>query len=215
MVVKTETCIGLRCPACGELLLRKITLFEFGRKGRVVFGCNCGSGKVIVARKRKGRLMIHVPCVLCDSEHHVYLSESDVWGVNLRPILCQETGIEIAFFGEEGEVLRVATATEEEAKRVLAEENCDYFDNPGVMYEILNHLHRVANDDGLVCPCREGEVEVEVYSDRVELHCTNCHRWWIVKAGKEEDLAILNWEGIQLADDGGQGMDAGKTKRRH
>lgn len=159
-------------------------------------------------------MMVQVPCVLCETEHSVYLPERDIWGARLKSVLCQETGIEILFLGEEGEVLEAATGTEDEARRALADENYDYFDNPSVMYEILNHLHRVANDGGLICPCKEGEVEVEVYSDRVELHCTNCHRWWVVNAGKEEDLAILNWEGIQLADDGGKEIDAGKTKRR-
>ena len=213
--IATRTWVALRCPECGDVGLHAVSFFEFGRRDRILVRCGCGAEKLSVVRKASGRIVAQVPCILCDHSHFLYFSRSDFWRQVLQRLYCPETGVEIAFLGPEDEVGEMARNAEEDLSGMMADaQGDDYFDNPEVMYDVLNHLHHLAEAGQLQCPCQEGEVEVEVYPDRVELHCTHCHRWWTVRAGREEDLTVLDQQEIHLSDDGGHGRDHHKSEKR-
>ncbi len=105
---------------------------------------------------------------------------------------CQETGMELGCVGPY-ENIQSYLQTKEEALEILVEEmgGSNYFRDSEIMLEILTHVHALAEEGSLHCPCGEDRVELEIFPDRVELHCRHCSRMAILQSETEEDLSRL------------------------
>lgn len=216
MLVTTKTTLALRCASCGRLDVHHLSLFDFSGGRTVQLTCSCGAHKLTIGQKGH-QVWLQFPCVLCESTHFVYFPRGAFWAPELKQITCPESGMDVGFFGlERGS----SGEPEPEGERVAGAEELveeagfdDYFDNPQVMYQMLNRLHGLAADGKLRCLCGNADVQVEVLPDRVELTCPSCGRWRPLKAESDQDLAKL--DEIESGDLGTQGWrDRGTSHSR-
>ncbi len=193
LTVHTITTLALRCPECGKLSFHEISRFAFSRAGKIKAYCPCGRHVVTVGRKQCGQLWLQIPCLLCETTHFLFYSSREFWSPLLHNLYCTETGLEIGFFGSEREVKDTACTSEIENHSTFWEngEEEDYFTDPDIMYQVLNHLHDVAEKGRLSCPCGNRNLKVDIYPNRLELRCPACSRSMVILAEKEEDLAAM------------------------
>jgi len=213
LLLPTSSHMALRCPRCGEVAVHTVSYFTFGRRTRLAVHCRCGAVKLIIRRKG-GTLSLHLACPLCEHPHHTRFPLRQFFVGEIRYILCPETTLEIGCFGPEEEVRRRAAGAESDARRLLEGPNTrDYFADPEVMYNVLNYLQRLTEQGLLTCPCGQGRAEVEVYPERVELHCTHCRRSRTLPAARHDDLSVLQLNELSLLDeDDGAGKNTAGRK---
>jgi predicted RNA-binding Zn-ribbon protein involved in translation (DUF1610 family) len=213
MLIKTETALALRCPDCGRAALKTISRFALGR-GRVSeYRCSCGSRLLTAGTKGRKSYWLAINCVICDANHTYHLTPGELWTQNSLYLSCLETGLELGCIGPH-ERVQAYLQTKEETLEMLVEEmgGPSYFRDAEVMLSILTHVHTLAEDGGLSCPCGENCIELEIFPDRVELHCRHCLRMCVLPAEAEQDLAELETrETIELA----RQVFAGKRKKTH
>lgn len=218
MLVTTQSTLALRCADCGRLEVHHLSLFDFAGGRTVRLTCSCGAHKLTIGQKGH-QVWLRFPCLLCGSTHFLYFPRAAFWAPELKRITCPEAGMDVGFFGLDREppeplepadevrldLGRQALSEQPGGAQELMEEAGfdDYFDNPQVMYEMLNRLHDLAAGGKLHCPCGNAQVQVEVLPDRIELTCPSCGRWRSLEAESDQDLARLDqFEG---ADQGAQG----------
>ncbi len=224
MLIITDTLVAMRCPECGKLDYHNLSRFAFSGNNKVEIVCSCGFVKLVVSTKNRRQYWVQVPCVVCETKHLRSLSSRMLWSGEVNYLFCQETGLELGYMGPEEEVRALAEA-QEESMEALANEfdgEDDYFHNAEIMYEVLNCLHDIAERGALYCQCGNQDVEVDIFPDRLELHCENCHSVNIIYAETEDDLQVIRKvETIELARNGFECLDSlanmhktGKKSRR-
>jgi len=193
MIIETGALLAMRCPECGKLDYHKLSRFEFGLRKKVEIACKCGFIKLVVNTKDRKDYMLQVPCVVCESKHMRSISSRRFWSDEVNYLFCQETGLELGYLGPEEEVRELAEAQEESIESLANEfEGEDrYFNNSEIMYEVLNRLHDIAEQGALFCQCGNLDVEVDIFPDRLELHCKECDSINIIYAETEDDLRVI------------------------
>lgn len=193
MIIETGALLAMRCPECGKLDYHKLSRFEFGLRKKVEIACKCGFIKLVVNTKDRKDYMLQVPCVVCESKHLRSISSRRFWSDDVNYLFCQETGLELGYLGPEEEVRELAEAQEESIESLANEfEGEDrYFNNSEIMYEVLNRLHDIAEQGALYCQCGNLDVEVDIFPDRLELHCKECDSINIIYAETEDDLRVI------------------------
>lgn len=218
MLVTTKTTLALRCAGCGRLDVHHLSLFDFSGGRTVRVTCSCGAHKLTVGQKGH-QVWLQFPCPLCNSTHFLYFPRGTFWSPELKQIACPETGLDVGFFGLDRELPGAPfpdagfDSTAEEAQELVEQAGFDdYFDNPQVMYEMLNRLHDLAENGKVRCLCGNPDVQVEVLPDRIELTCPSCGRWRPLEAESDQDLAKLDQ--FENLDIGAQGWRDGTAARR-
>jgi len=67
----------------------------------------------------------------------------------------------------------------------------DEFADPEVMLEILDYLHDIAATGGLYCECGSHNINIELFSDKLELSCNSCSAVKQIPASKRADLDAI------------------------
>lgn len=225
MIITTGALLAMRCPECGKLDYHKLSRFEFGRRKKVEIACKCGFVKLVVNTRDRKDYMVQVPCVVCESKHMRSISSRRFWSDEVNYLFCQETGLELGYLGPDEAVRELAEAQEESIESLANEfEGEDrYFNNSEIMYEVLNRLHDIAEQGALYCQCGNLDVEVDIFPDRLELHCKECDSINIIYAETEDDLRVIkDVETIELTRNGFGYLDSlanmdktgKKTKRK-
>lgn len=211
MVIPTDTILAMRCPECGKLEYKELSRFQFSGAGSVSVYCSCGAAKLIVSTKNHRDYWVQVPCVVCETKHLRSIPGKLLWSKGeVQYLLCQETGLELGYLGPEEKVKNLTGSYEEELEVLTSEfGDDDYFHNSEVMYEVLNRLHDIAETDALYCQCGNRNVEVDIFPDRLELHCRECDSVNIIYAENDEDLKVIEGiDSIELTQNGFECLDS-------
>jgi len=211
MLIATDTILAMRCPECGKLEYEKLSRFQFSGSGSVNIDCSCGASKLIVSTKNQRDYWIQIPCVVCETKHLLNVQGKLLWSKGeVQYLLCQETGLELGYIGPEEKVKDLTRSYEEELQVLTGEfGDDDYFHNSEVMYEVLNRLHDIAETDALYCQCGNRNVEVDIFPDRLELHCRECDSVNIIYAENDEDLKVIKGiDSIELTQSGFECLDS-------
>lgn len=197
MLVVTTTAIALRCPGCGRIKYHSLSLFSFSANKSIQFACDCGQTVLSISTRDRRVFSFQVECLMCEGRHFYQFFLKDIWSQRVLSLVCSETGLEVGFIGPREEVRR-CIASQERSLREMAEDLgfSDYFENPEVMYEILDCLHKIAESGGLSCQCGNFQIEVEIFAERVELRCPDCGACGVIDAESREDLDAIKdvWE---------------------
>lgn len=210
MIIVTDTLIAIRCPECGKLEYYKLSRFEFSGKKRIELECSCGYLKLILTTKDRKHYWLQVPCVVCESKHVSSLSAKMLWSDAVKYLYCHETGLELGYIGPCDEVKALAVA-QQETMEALGDFSSDdeYFVNSEIMYEVLNCLHDIAEQGLLFCQCGNQDVEVDIFPDRLELHCKDCDSVNIIYAETDDDLLVIKEvASIELTRNGFECLDS-------
>ncbi|MDD3653257.1 MAG: hypothetical protein PHO01_03570 [Desulfotomaculaceae bacterium] len=218
MLITTNAVLAMRCPECGKMDVHKFSRFSLPRGKVLSINCSCGANKFEITRNRTGYLL-KFACMACETEHFLEISSNILWSEGITSLFCQDTGIELGSLGPAAKIDEMVFRQEQEMEYLLDElESDSYFHNPEIMYEVLNCLHHIASEGGLYCQCGDFKIEVDIFPDRLELHCQNCDSINIIYAETEEDLSVIQQiDSIELAMHGFKCLDSlsntGKSKK--
>lgn len=216
MIVSTEATLAMRCPTCGKLEFHKISRFALTGWRKLQVNCSCGALKLVISAIRKKQYRLQIPCVLCGSQHLRTFTGNAFWPHGVIGFFCFDTGLELGYLGPVEEVQRLA-GHREAVSGIPVDEfmSKDYFHNSEVMYAVLNHVHSLAERRMIYCQCGNQDIEVDVFPDRLELHCSNCDSINIVYAETEEDLEVVRRvQEIELTESGFQCLDSLASTRK-
>lgn len=209
MLIATDAVLAMRCPECGKMDIHNFSRFSLPRGKVVSVHCSCGANKFDIIRNRTGYLLKYV-CMVCETKHILDISGKMLWSDAVTSLLCPEISIELGSFGPPSKIDEMIFKQEQEMDALLDELECDsYFHNPEIMYQVLNCLHHIANEGELYCQCGDFKIEVDIFPDRLELHCRNCDSINIVYAETEEDLSVIQQiDSIELTMHGFKCLDS-------
>ncbi|NLT94333.1 MAG: hypothetical protein GXW85_02190 [Clostridia bacterium] len=193
MIISTYKTIAIRCPQCGKMDFYALSRFSMSGTSVASIDCECGTNLLKMGRNKGKNFWLQVKCSMCEDTHLFVFNYKELWLGNLQTLLCEETGVEIGFIGER-EPVRKNVQNMNKSVQEMAEElgYGEYFNNPEIMYRVLEHLHSLADSGRLYCDCNNHNLDVEVYPDRMELHCNDCGATGIVFAESFKD-----WENVR------------------
>lgn len=215
MYIPTSSAVAIRCPFCGQLEFHALSLFAFAGANFTKIHCSCGKPLISIGTKNRRLFRLHVECVMCETKHLYYFTRQQLWSSEVLEIDCEETGLEIAYIGPINKV-RQQVQRQERSLAEMAEEMGfnEYFDNPEVMYGILDHLYQLAESGDLSCRCGNQNIEIEIFPDYLELRCDYCRSSAKIMAQDEKDLnKIKNTREITLVESGFRSAKARKARR--
>lgn len=219
MLIATNAVLAMRCPECGKMEFHEFSRFALTRGRSVPFTCSCGATKITVITKNHHTYWLHVSCVICETKHIREFTGRVLWSGEVIRLSCQDTDLELGHIGPEAKVSELASRHEHELEALVDEFSGDgYFHNSEIMYEVLNCLHEIAEQGALYCQCGNHKIEVDIFPERLELHCKNCDSINIIYAETEEDLKVIQQvDTIELARHGFKCLDSlantGKFKK--
>jgi hypothetical protein len=188
MLIDTNFTIAYRCPVCGSLRFVNASLFgfltELGGNSGGCCGCN-----IVVAGTRKGVSRITVPCIGCGGCHKIIVDLKKVVRNNIGFYICENTGIQYCFIGNDDYVQQMVDMYEKELDGIadcLGYDN--YFKNSHVMLDTLIKLHEIAEQGNLLCECGSEDIEITLLPDRIYLKCRNCPGEKEIYASSNKDL---------------------------
>lgn len=213
MLVSTQRSLALRCPLCGRLEFHRISLFDFSGHSPLRVKCTCGFNKLIISTKNFKEFLVQMSCLICEEMHITSYSRHALWEKPALVLRCSETGQELGYIGTESSLEKIIKQKENDLESIVNNLGFDdYFTNPQVMFEVLNHLHRIAEEDKLFCLCGNDQIEIDVFPEKLELHCPFCQSLHIIYAETIEDLRIVKQANlISLTEKGFTSFDSSKV----
>ncbi|MCG9967902.1 hypothetical protein L9W92_07510 [Pelotomaculum terephthalicicum JT] len=218
MLIATDAVLAMRCPECGKMDVHYFSRFAFPKGKAVSINCSCGATKMEVIKNRSSYLL-KLACMVCESGHLLEIPGKSLWSGEVTRLSCLETDLVVGNIGPVSKISEMMMNNGQELENFFDEFGYDsYFHNSKIMFEVLNRLHEIACAGGLFCQCGNYKIEVDIFSDRLELHCKNCDSINIVYAETEEDLSVIQQvESIELARHGFKCLDSlanvGKLKK--
>ncbi|GBF35666.1 hypothetical protein DCCM_4795 [Desulfocucumis palustris] len=219
MPVSTVTVLAMRCPECGRMEFHKISRFAVVRDNAYKVFCACGALKMVIHARSYAKYNVTISCVFCGGSHTRAFSGKHLWSGRVIELLCADTGLGLAHIGQADLVRRAAAEKVDGLDDLINEFGGDgYFHNSTVMNDVLKCLHGIAEKGMLYCQCGDHQIGVEIFPDRLELHCKNCGGVNIIYAETEEDLNVIRQvDEIELAKNGFEYLDSlastGKIKK--
>lgn len=191
--IPTSSTIAIRCSACGQLEFHTLSLFDFSGANSQKYECSCGQSILHVSTKNRKKFILQIECVMCEAKHILYLTRKQIWSTEVVNIYCEENGLGIGYIGPDDKVLECVENEDKSIAAMAAELGyTDYFDNPDIMYEILDRLYEIAENGDLKCNCGNNDIAIEIFPDYLELRCEHCRSFAVLMASTKEDLDLVN-----------------------
>lgn len=199
MVISTTTAVGLECSNCGWADVYPISVFFFNTHQSVAIACNCGTNLLSLSAKEHKRFCLKVQCPFCEQPHIFLLNRSQVWVRKVLPLYCRTTGQEIGRLGPKPEI--------------SADLNLNITDSPASksLYDTIDQISQLAEEAKIHCHCKQQDLEVEIFPDRIRLFCNSCGAFKVVPIRPDGDAKSLpDYDRLRLhkVDAGGSWTDA-------
>lgn len=220
MIVATEFLLAVRCPSCGKLEFHTVSRFYFSGTNTYKIVCSCGAQKLSIGSKNRQQYWFQIPCVLCETNHLIYFTNKQLWSDEINFLYCSDTDVELGFFGPDEKVRELSENYDYNIESLVDDIGYDdYFENPEIMFEILNTLHDIAEEGFLYCDCGNYQIDIDIFPDRIELQCKQCKTMAVVYADSHEDLRkVKEIKKIELVKSGFKCLDSTaqskKTRRK-
>jgi hypothetical protein len=213
MIISTQLSLALRCPLCGQLENHTVSLFEFSKHGPLKITCKCGFNKLIINTKNFKDFYLQLSCLICEEVHIIKFTRQELWEKQLVVLRCTDTGQELGYIGEDTAIVKIIKQKQNDIESIMNNLGFDdYFTNPQVMFEVLKHLHQLAEQNQMFCLCGNNQIEIDVFPEKLELHCPFCQSLHIIYAETIEDLRIVKQaNSIALTEKGFTSFDASKV----
>ena len=92
----------------------------------------------------------------------------------------------------------------------------DYFTNFNILEKVLKQIYDLNKDGKINCDCGKSKIDIQIFSDRLELKCNNCKSVKIIFAETEDDLSIImNKDKIMLREHNISCIDSIVEKNRN
>ncbi len=194
--------IALRCPLCGKIEYHPLSPFTIKADQPHRIHCSCGFRKAMVMRGAPNNFQIQIPCISCGREHAYTYSARTIWRIAAGTMACPIFGETLGFLGERDEVEEAGRQWKDGGTEGLS----DYFLNPSVVFDILEHLQDLAGTHSLYCQCGSMAIELDLRPEYLELHCVECGMTARIQAVTDEDrMEIVSMDEYMIEDEDSQG----------
>lgn len=192
MVIELSTAFAMRCPTCGQLETHQLNIFHLsGDKSHDIY-CECGSKKASISKKGTKYIQIRYYCIICDHDHSITVPKEVFWTKNhLSPLVCLDTDLNLGYFGSYSLIKKEIDRQQEELDSMANELGFEEFVDPEIMLGTLDYLHDIAALGGLLCECGSHDINIDLYSDRIQLGCNKCNSNLLIPASSKKDLEKL------------------------
>ena len=181
-----QTILAYRCPHCGKGVVSAVGMFSL-KADMLKLKCECGGSALTVTMSQDDKIRLNVPCIVCPTGHNYTVSKNIFFGRELFMLQCPYTDVNLCFMGEYDNVCRELERTELELLDMLGEENLsalsgesesekEILSDPQIV-DIIMFVIRDLDEEGKIeCKCTDGEgdYEVEILEDRIEVSCKKC-----------------------------------------
>ena len=189
MILSTNTTVAMQCAQCGELEFKALSLFDFVRQGRKNLLCSCSFQLMSLTSGNRRNFNLAYTCAYCGEIHYLKISRKVLWGKEAFPLLCQNLETPVGYVGSKQKVTQACREREtflgELALELGYEED---FENPDVMFRILDYLHRLAKQGSLGCACGNRQLSFDLLPDRIELYCESCEAVGVIYGDSTDNL---------------------------
>ncbi len=195
MLIDTRRVLAVRCPQCGRLEQRNLSLFELEGSEPTTISCECGY--TLMGIVRHSRLYkLQVGCIVCETVHELLLNAKSLLHNDVVVIYCPESDVDLGIIGHAHRVEELLAAEGDMLANVVGLEATDsQFVNIAIMREVLKQLQTWADEGQLYCGCGNYLMELDLFPEKVEVVCPNCGGTLVIYAEREEDLSAM--EGLQ------------------
>lgn len=189
MVIHGHKTLLVRCHLCGRLRIYDFNIFDICGN-EVEYKCKCGETNVFIRTGNCKTYWIKVNCFACSHEHTYRYTLKDILERDNFIVCTYDT--RVCFIGKEEKAKELIYGSKVNAESLLKNsgfDNC--FENFKILLACLNKLDKLNGDGNINCDCGDSSVEIEVFSDRIELRCSNCNSVQMIYAETEEDLEVV------------------------
>ncbi|MDK2798797.1 MAG: hypothetical protein PWP27_334 [Clostridiales bacterium] len=189
MVVNWLNTIAYKCPVCGSIEFNNISIFDFSGEKEYTVHCSCGKAFVKIITQSRQKCTISIPCIACNHMHAYTVNFKALWTKRIINFKCTKTNIELCFIGDDDIVRQKVDQYEMQMDKLMNDIGYDdYFKNSTVMLDTIDKIHDIAEKGNLFCECGNHDIDLQIFGDRVELICTKCRSYEMIKACTNQDL---------------------------
>lgn len=164
--------------------------FDIPKNNAILLKCACGRTTLRISNTKSG-YQLDIPCFFCGEVHTKKMTTGQFWNNTIFLETCPNSDYDIFAVGD----CKTVTAWEQQYDAVLSDfyglESESYFENPTVLFEIMQILEKLDEEGKIHCPCGTHEIEMELSSDKITIICENCHNRAILYARDTADLEAL------------------------
>ena len=180
----------VRCRFCGRLMEYDFNIFELMSNNKIQYKCTCGETNILINRNDNKEIDIEIGCFNCGDRHHYNLGLLDMLKDN-NMLYCFY-GPKLCFLGNKRNgnklLLEKQVRLGENNRGIQGE---DYFNNFKVLISAMDKLYTLNKEDKIDCDCGNPKINLELFPDRIELKCYNCHSVKLIFTETKEDLSVL------------------------
>ncbi len=196
MLIDKTIEIALRCHHCGRLEKTKLNIFQVRDDHLLDIKCSCGSTKARIKAKSDKYVHFEYNCFLCDEYHRRVIEKDEFWSTgSLKHLKCLNTGLEIGYYGATHLIDEELNKQKEELKILADELGLNDYQEPELLLEVFNIVHDRASLSKLYCECGSDDIDVKLYSSKIELKCRECGSVLNISAETEEQLNEIKNKG--------------------
>lgn len=187
MIKNFKSTLGYICPICSDITMVEVTPFSLNSDTNGSFTCSsCNRDKECVCITEKGdKYRIQVSCPVCEETHSFVISKNALWSEDIF-FCCPNSGIKIFFFGNEKSVINAINENEKELASLLEEFKIEQAEiDLGILYPMLDNLHRLLKDKKISCHCGSYEVSPTLDENMLLLVCADCGAEYPIEVSKE------------------------------
>lgn len=191
MVICTVTTLALYCSHCGKIHTHDVSRFSLKACNRAELQCNCGHVLAKISSYRGSYFLLTLYCELCRKNHILSIDYRQSGSAKLSKLYCGENNLELGFSGNRQLIEQTLERHRSEVNRALPDLTSSDNENSQVLLDILNRVHDIAENGGVVCHCGTSAIRAQVLPACIELRCQNCGACETVLARNEADLSRL------------------------
>lgn len=119
MLFDTNIGAAVRCPNCGKLIIKEISLFRLSKSGVYEVQCSCGRTIMTIKTSNCKNFRIYIPCIVCEKDHLFMIDSRQTLTQKVKILSCPASQMDIAFIGNRTLVEEVAQKHERDLQELI------------------------------------------------------------------------------------------------
>jgi len=197
VLIHANWSVALYCQRCGKIEIHDVSYFTKQESVKTL-RCSCNHPQATLIRTASNQIKLQIPCGGCNSLHEANYKAKNLLKLKLEKIYCSKDFFELGYIGKREEIEEILAFTKREFERIIHSE--EQIEKQQIFFEVINKLHDIAEQGGIICPCESKAIEANLLGDSVILECLHCGSYCTVSAKDEDDLEkVRDLEYIELA----------------
>ena len=186
--------IGFLCSECGFPEQRQLSIFAFSG-GETELCCRqCAKSRTKIVRNGE-RILITVPCIVCNERHTVMCSAHDFLYEPILAFSCSASGMDCCYVGKE-EIVQKAlrklidtlNAVSEEARQAASKTVL----KETILFEAMLQITDRSDQGKIRCECGSDDWDLDIRGAKIHVICNTCHGRLCLSAATIDDLEEIS-----------------------